>query len=456
MPEPVGFKGRPAGQDTRRAVVVGVVLVAFIALATAKPWVSARPAPSPSPARSTTPVAVRPSRLVTAAPMPAPSAAGFGFIVGRPPTSTWASLTWTPVNPGLALGQVQSVVDWQHGFLAIGPDGSGGTPLWSSADGVAWHALPFDTPDGFWPGTRILAAVGFGGRLWAVGTVPMSASPSDSPASETTYLLPWTTTDGRSWQVLGATTIPTPLGLVGPVLAAASSDRLVLAWNELAPDGSTAARVWWSGDGSSWHQVERASLPAGFQISALVESPDGGFLGAGTATRAGVASAVLVHSPAGANWTPVSLPTDQIAAAGTAGSDVWALEPAAGAVLALGATDDPSGQALWWRSSDGLHWSSVASFWPLGRRPCPLGALTPGGAEGCGAHPNGVVGSDDGRIVALPADGSSRGWTSADARTWTPVESARGSMPASIGRLVVMPGGVLVNADGRLWYGAAS
>jgi hypothetical protein len=457
MPQPVDFQGRTAAAGTRRAVGVGLVAVAFIAIAMAKPWEAAGPSASQPPLASSpvAPATRGQSPRSPALPTPVVAASGSGFVVGRPPAGTWTSLAWTPVDPGIPFARVRSVVRWQHGYLAIGPDDPAGTLLWSSPDGAAWDAVPIATAGGLWPGTRIWAAVGFRGSLWTVGTVPMSSAPSGSSTPAPTYLLPWTTADGRSWQLTGATTMPTPLGLVGPVLATVSQDRLVLAWNELSPDGSMAARVWWSADGSSWHEVAQASLPAAFQISALVGSP-GGFLIGGQSTREGVAAAAILRSPDGSSWVPVALPVDQLAAAGATGRVVLAIEPGANGVLAVGAADDLSGRNLWWRSPDGRTWSSVGSLWPLGRRPCAPGVLTPGGSAGCGIYPNGVVGSDGARIVALPADGSSVGWTSVDARTWTAVEAAPASMPAPIDSVVVMPGGVLVDAAGHPWYGTAS
>jgi hypothetical protein len=379
------------------------------------------------------------------------------FRLGAPVDDVWARVEWQQLGPQQALSQVQRVVRWPGGFLALGSDHAGGTPLWSSADGQAWDPVPFGTADGFWPGLRVRAAAPMNDALWAEAAVPISTSTSRSPDPQPIVVMPWSSGDGHAWQPVANSRVPIPLGVDGSVLLASSPTRLVLAWNELTLEGTSRAQIWWSADGAAWQQVPLESLPVGFEVFGLAPSPGGAFLVAGRSTRAGTTSAVLLRSQTGDSWTPLTLPTDQLADSRTKISVVSAVYPAGNGMLAVGAVDDLPGQELWWASFDGVRWASIPAFWPLGLRPCPANSeASTVASAGCGAFPNGVVASDGQRIVALRADGAGGGWTSSDGRDWQQFDAGQGPNPTSIDGLVVLPGGLLTNAGGAIWYGQAT
>jgi hypothetical protein len=459
VPEPLDFEGKTSATGNRRAAIVALVVIVFIAVALAKPWDLVTAPANPSPA-AVVPSAVAPSAGASAASPGASSRASSSdastFQLGAPADAVWASVQWQQLDPGQALGQVQRVVRWPGGFLALGSDHAGGTPLWSSADGQAWDPVPYGTADGFWPGLRVLAATPMNDTLWAEATVPMSTSTKQAPNPAPTTVMPWSSGDGHAWQPVANSRLPIPLGLDGPVLLASSPTRLVLAWNELTLEGSSRAQVWWSADGADWHQVPLTSLPVGFEVFGLAPSPGGAFLAAGRSTRAGTVSAELLRSESGDTWTPLTLPTDQLADSQTKINVVSAVFPAGQGMLAVGSVDELPGQELWWASFDGARWASIPAFWPLGLRPCPTDSgVSTAGTGGCGAFPNGVIASDGQRIVALRADGAGGGWTSSDGRDWQQFGTGPGPHPTSIDGLVVLPSGLLASADGAVWFGQA-
>ncbi len=458
MPEPVDFAGRPAASGTRRAAAVGLTVLAFIALAVAKPWDAAPAHASPSPAPSAPLAASHASAGVpspsTARPTPVQVADISTFRVGAPPTGPWARLVWTEIDPRLPLALVRSVVRWQGGFVALGSDGTGDSPVWTSGDGADWQPLPMGTSQTFWPRMRVVALVPFRGGLWGLTTEQPSPPSTGPSASDPTVLVSWASRDARSWLPLPGL-IPTPVGLSGPVLVAASADRLVLAWNETTPDGSALARLWWSADGSRWQQVPRSMLPPAFLVTALQPSPDGGFLSGGLRSGEGYGAAVLLHSADGASWAAEPLPSHQLDASGSRAIAVLAVLPGASGVLADGSTDDNLGSELWWRSSDGRRWSEDVAFAPLGERPCPAGGGTPGGNERCGSHPDGLVAADGTRLAAVSSEGGSV-WTSSDAAAWLPLRLDPGARPQAIDGAVLFPGGVLATAGAETWWGQAA
>ena len=94
---------------------------------------------------------------------------------------------------------VASVLQWRRGYVAVGwlvaPPA---TPVWTSADGARWDALPFDTSSTFWPGMNVIGVTHVGTGLVALTEMVQWRSES----CPLVYILPvisWTSPDGRTW-----------------------------------------------------------------------------------------------------------------------------------------------------------------------------------------------------------------------------------------------------------------
>jgi hypothetical protein len=239
---------------------------------------------------------------------------------------------------------------------------------------------------------------------------------------------------------------------------AGTGGQVVLAWNEAPTAGAAGlARVAVTADGVAWRRLPASALPAGFEASDLVATPGGGFALAGRTVRAGAASAAILRSNStGTAWAPIALPQDEAQAAGERVNVVWSIVRGISGLLAIG---DSPGRELWWRSSDGRHWTAVPGFGPISAFD-PLGPSgCPESLPNCGAYPDGFVVGDGERLVAVGgASGSSAlgVWTSSDASRWQRLDQpgARPTRPAS--EVQLLPGGVVLSDGDAAWYGAAA
>jgi hypothetical protein len=165
------FQGSPrtGGRGERRiTAIVGVLLIGFVGIAIAKPWGSpVEPAPSARvPVAAVTPPAASLGVTTPSAPSLAPLAPvgplPVAFTSPRSPASgpasaTWTGLDWRRLAPDDPLSLVTSIVRWRRGFIAVGRIAAPpSTPVWTSADGTRWDALPFNTASTFWPGHAVL------------------------------------------------------------------------------------------------------------------------------------------------------------------------------------------------------------------------------------------------------------------------------------------------------------
>ncbi len=467
MAEPAQFTGRAApGGRPRSAMVVGALIVASLGLAVAKPWEQPRPSPPPSAAvavPSVTPTGGG-TLPIQAPPTPTPVFPLRIPFTLRPPPATgapWTDIRWQHVDATHPLAHFGTALRWAGGYASLGDDGMGGTRLWTSPDGHAWNPIGSGTATTFWPGVHVESVAPLGRRLLAVTSLPAPLSPANPPSSDPASAGPsapqsvvfasWLSEDGSAWQMRGGPILTQPTRLSGPVLVAGSGDHAVIGWDAWPePGGETSGHLAVTADGASWQPLPASALPSGFQVTALVAAPGGGFLAAGKSVADGLASAALLRSDAtGQAWTPVALPQDLAFEAGARANVVWRLVVAAGGVLAIG---DSSARELWWWSADGRRWTAVPGFDPVGASGCP------GSSQGCGAYADGMVAGDCGRAVAVGGavgHAALTAWVSADARHWRRLGSL-GVVPRDRpSGIMLLPGGIVLLGSTGAWYGEA-
>ncbi len=449
MTHPVGFSGRTPTSGHRSALSVGLVIVAFIVLAVAKPWDVVMPQPAVV-------LAPPPTLGATHGPSLAPSATpvpdiGSGFTLNTPPAAgtPWTVVLWHAVGPQQPLARFRSVVGWAHGYVAVGDDGDGGTPVWTSTDAADWEPLPLATGTTFWPASRILAVAPAGDHVVALTTASDATASSSEPSTpEPTQLMLWTSGDARTWSLVTTRGLVDPLGLAGPVLLAAGHSGLLVAWNEApSPGAPGVARLAWTLDGAAWHRVAASALPGDFAIADLRAAPGGGYLAGGSLIAGQAPLAALFRSDAtGRTWTPVPLPDDPATTSGERTGIVRSLAVGTAGVLAVG--DAPSRERWWW-SADGRRWSLVAGFAPFGPDECPPAAV------GCGAYQDGVLAGDGHRLAAIRAGPAPGAWTSFDGRSWSALTTSGQALFIATA-IVLMPGGLIASNGQAAWYGEAS
>jgi hypothetical protein len=382
---------------------------------------------------------------------------------------------------------VHTLVSVGDTVYAAGSTQAGAAPqaaLWSSSDGLNWHAInpaggAFSGPTG-----RVIFSLStIGDGLVAVGALQDGAS--WVPAS-------WISPNGVSWS-LPSTDFPSlpaqpaapyDLGPSGGTAALAVSDIPALEGNGFlvaAGGGPYGQDVWRSADGLHWSPVAlpeaaadtgtwRAGLVAATSTTTVVADPDPGrpYLLADTA----------------AGWTQ---PSTQPAVFGAVRPEAVpaALQPAAGGLLLTvnvvtrSQTIGPAEVAVdrFW-SSDGRHWVPAdPALSPSGAPPtlpAPGAFATPvaGGWVAVVNRPGGaapaVYSSSDGRTwtglgplplsaalpVGSPAAGGGQGAPAATTTTTAPVGS--GPAPAFDATGICSPGANEPGAAGGLGAGSAA
>jgi hypothetical protein len=202
--------------------------------------------------------------------------------------------TWTVASGGALDGQpgataMTAVVADGDGLVAGGYrddplHAEASAAAWSSPDGVAWRE---EGPDAVLAGGRIDGMAVRDGVLVAVGT---AGDPTYGPAAA------WVRSDG-TWR---RATIPDAGGAMHAVVATA--DGFVAVGQNANDDG---ARVWTSGDGTTWTAV--ADQAAFHAISGpirmlSVASDARGLVAGGWTSDAANGSSAAWTSPDGAHW----------------------------------------------------------------------------------------------------------------------------------------------------------
>lgn len=441
---------------SRPGIIVLAIVVAGCASSTQTPLPSAAP---PSATAATAPAPPTPTAKPTAAPstgpspsaVPSPLAADF---TTKPPGSalpTWTGIAWQPIAASDPLATVTGMVAAPSGsYVAwanpVAIDAStSASPVWSSADGAAWHALPADT---FGPAGIVIGLGSAGGNVVAItlqgganqcggGTRPDCWTPAGP-------LQAWTSSDGATWTASTAPDVAIPpacddCGVTVPSVAFATPG--ILVWTQ----GETGLQLALSADGSAWTPVPDGALPASMQVDRIVGFANS-FVAIGDNGKE-TARAETATSTDGVTWKAALVPGQGHAKSGETAQFLYA--GADGAMLD-GSTQDTPGQGLWWTSSDAADWHGVKAYAPLG--------VWKGEGEGSGLMADGSVASDGVRMLALRTDGGVASWTSSDGRTWSSIPSTglaaqpAGSWPV-IDMRILPVGVVATDQTGATWLG---
>ena len=262
-------------------------MVAFVAVAIAKPW-SGTPS---RPAASASPPAVAPASNWAAGSSPGSPAAIGGTPDPRaekitlpvpPPTdAAWTRIDWRQLAPDEALNLIHSVVPWRGGFVALGFDSTdpiAPTPLWTSTDGATWQVVPAGTAATFWSGVQVVA----------IAATPTGLAALTSPGAECDgYALcewfgppvtSWISSDGRHWVPRSAPALGTAVTWRGAALAAGPAGLVAVSMG-------THAEVASSADGVAWIASPAGILPTEVAVGILQGTPTGYVLAGTTAPR---------------------------------------------------------------------------------------------------------------------------------------------------------------------------
>lgn len=449
----------------RRAAIVVVAVVAFVGLAFFKPWaVASGPTPAPetasgAPSSSSSPAAA--SEAASGAPSPAIAPASRAtvplplvrtFTAPGDSGGTWRLVRWRGLAPTDALGLIDAVVRWRHGYVAIGgrsrvsplsplwstTDGSHWirvpreTTLWSSGDGSRWVLVSPEASTGISAGYALVGLAATASGVAAVGELVDDCGGTCPPRAAPPVVV-WTSSDARRW-----VPHPLPVGWLplrgGAVPLVASGPAGLL----LASPGS-APRLAASADGATWRSLPVDTLPTGFTLTALAGTASG-YVAAGAVAAAGRSEAATLSSPDGRRW-----PARATLLSTSVGATVTSLVTGRDGVIAMGVTDG-AGDTLAWQSSDGHRWEALPAADPFGASACLIGA--------CRRTPNGLLLGDGERFAVIRA-GSPAVWVSTDGRRWGRVRTSGAIPDEPPVESALMPGGVLLVYLTTAWFGAA-
>jgi len=437
-----GSTGSGGARNRRIGAFAGVLLVAFLGVAVAKPWGGSPPglASTATPSAPDTGVMPlsSPAVIVTEGPLPV------AFTTPAPPAAwaTWTGLRWRQLEPGDPLNLVTSVAPWRAGFVALGWKAvPPATPVWTSVDGTSWDPLPFNAPTTFWLGQTVLGVAQMGKGLVAITEVAQFCGEPCEP----TYILPvvsWTSTDGRRWEpsMLPQSWLVEPPGM-SPLVAFGPGGLVVATRGE-------NARIATSTDGTHWQLLPESAFPGQFALND-VRATSAGYVAAGawiTNDRPSVPASLW--SADGRHWaaTPTVLPSPPVPGRDV-GSAVTALVAGRDGFIAVGRDGAPSGSVHWWQSTDGRAWQALPTFSPLRPRTCP--------GDGCGLQPNGTLASDGHVLVAVAGGPAAATWLSTDGGSWRAL-AVTGELPIEpLVQANVLPGGILASDRSTTWFGEA-
>ncbi len=452
MSDPTSFRGTlgTGGRRQRRVtILVALLAVAFVAVAIAKPWGDsvAPAAPSPGPAGGVAESTPPPPSPV-ASPSIRPASAAFTTPTPPAATAAWTAIRWHRLAPGDPLALVRSVVRWRGGFVALGRDpsgGAGGTPLWTSQEGVHWELLPANTSTTFWPGLRVVAVAEAPAGLVALSELGTGTDCAGAPACRgvSSAVISWTSADGKAWVPSSWIALPADAG--GSPLLAVGPAGLVAVSSGATPHGAT------SGDGVTWHAMPNGAFPKGFSVSDL-RATVAGYVVAGVTSEGGRGAAATLWSTDGRTWTltgalPPAAGRGIVLVSTGWPSGVESLVAGRDGLVAEGEATAAPGAAQWWQTADGRHWRRLDGYPPLGPTTCT--------GAGCGREPAGVLVGDGERMVALRGGPDARAWTSYDGLSWVPL-GVEGDLPTDQAtRVTILPGGVLLSDGSTTWFGEA-
>ena len=251
-------------------------------------------------------------------------------------TSTDGGATWAnaeqPLSPGVVIADV---VAGGPGFVAVGytPETQSNAVIWTSADGLEWHAVAMGVRQVFGGlyaiasnGSTLVAAgatyaeadgqpdagvwTSTDGLTWTHQSQPADASSglSDVVATSDGFVAvgvsgvspaAWWSPDGVTWT---RTELDASLGARQAWAVAAVADGLVAIG-----DGTDHAVAWRSSDGRTWGPAERLATDAG--ATSVVRVGASTLVVGTTAARTGVKQPVAWMTPASAVPAPTPAPT---------------------------------------------------------------------------------------------------------------------------------------------------
>jgi hypothetical protein len=317
---------------------------------------------------------------------PALDAAAVGWLTFEVPTdvATRVSLVWTaggstylvplivaaPAAPPLALKLASTTgLDGAHiadsvgtpaGYVAVGWTKGPGpaynlTPrAWTSPDGLTWLVRTIPSGTG---GAVNGVARGSGGRLVAVGYVPVSGVPFPRGAI-------WTSTDqGATW--VRVTNLPTDTAVGGlwHDVTVQGNGFVVVGSAQAAGQAAPHAAAMTSPDGIHWTRaISVGSANCRDMTGVLAGGP--GLIAWGAVWDCDNVSygAVAWSSTDGASWTKAPDATDFLTTDLGGGSSraMSLVFGSAGDWIAIATSADEDGRALAYRSSDGRTWTPLA------------------------------------------------------------------------------------------------
>ena len=237
-------------------------------------------------------------------------------------------------HPGHFPGQsvMDDVVALRDAFVAVGYTYPGWTATaWTSADGRRWRTAPISDQDATFP---VTVTAGHG-MVLAVGR--------HGPAAAS-----WTTADGTTWEQHDVT--PQVGSVAERMTAVVSTTAGFVAGGSSGPElGERRAAFWRSVDGRTWQGIPDDPAFANAEVTDVVLTATG-LVAVGVTGAAGRQSGSTAWTSSdGVRWTRSDSP------ALIAGRAVALAATLDGTLVAVG-SDLEEGEALAWRSPDGLTW----------------------------------------------------------------------------------------------------
>ncbi len=321
------------------------------------------PSPSPEPAHWVATELPAPDAAAACAPdegLQNLLVVGFGsglLALGSCAHTASPSLVWTSADgvswhasgpPAMAHADVYDLMVADGLIIAVGEDVTNGVTAaaWTSRDGLSWTRSNGDL------GCAVMSTVTrFGSELVAFG----NRVPNDMPEYEVPPgVCEWVSTDGLDWQ---AVTLPAAVFAGDAYVASVSSGPLgLIAVGSDAPPDGQVGMLWRSSDGRTWSRADRPIAPDWNSLDLAIAGGRGLLvLGNGPGGHWLASSADLT------SWTTERLPGKQdfigegrAIASGPAG------------LISL-SCDFCSPDATAWTSSDGVSWQPLPAL-PSGFR----------------------------------------------------------------------------------------
>jgi hypothetical protein len=354
--------------------------------------------------------------------------------------------------PDDPVAQVRSMLRWRDGFVATGAvvvtGETSATPIWVSSDGGSWRRLG---PEALGASTVVLGVGETAGGLVALtlqggeDTCPFQL---DACVVLSLPLQAWTSPDGLAWTAHPGPRLELVEGCEGcgfdwPVFSAGPAGLLLMTeYREAAT----------SSDGVAWELLPSGTIPPGIN-PATVTRFGSGFVGVGVrrVTINGIETRkpIAITSSDGRDWAVHPIRVADFDPRSGAAADRLVAGP--DGLIARGGTGGAPGFQLWWSSLDGVSWTQLSEYPPLG--------AWVGEAQGSGVSPNGTLVGNEDRMLAYRANAPETAWTSFDGASWLPL-AIEGDRPDWEGtdtqypELLLTPAGVLgFGRDGAAWFG---